>query len=285
MRYVNYRELQLDVLAWERKLPEFDAIAGVPRSGLLPASILALRRNIRLLSLPEVIRDPEDCLRLSWVRASNPAAKRPTGRRLLVVDDTSSCDVTLDYVLLQLTEASRFLDISYGVVYKARRDNKARYFHRVIPQPRLFEWNWFRHMYLRKAYLDIDGVVCEDWTGPPEQANDSAFESHVAHAKPLYLPQLPVRGLVTSRLEKYRAATEFWLRGHGVIYEHLHMSPYATPEARREANQHGQDKAVVYDLDREAELFVESSHKQAKTIFSRTGKPVLSIEKQAMLVR
>ncbi len=55
MNFVSNRELIDDVRDWSNRLPDdLIAVAGVPRSGLLPALHLALHRNIHLVTLAEL---------------------------------------------------------------------------------------------------------------------------------------------------------------------------------------------------------------------------------------
>ena len=51
MNFKSYEELLADTVAWERDLPHYDAVCGVPRSGLIPAGYLATRRNVRMVAL------------------------------------------------------------------------------------------------------------------------------------------------------------------------------------------------------------------------------------------
>ena len=51
MNFVSTRQMIEDVWAWSSLLPDdLVAVAGIPRSGLLPAVHLALHRNIHLVS-------------------------------------------------------------------------------------------------------------------------------------------------------------------------------------------------------------------------------------------
>lgn len=108
-----------------------------------------------------------------------------------------------------------------------------------------------------------------------EQVNDDVYKKHVQHASPLYLPCVPILGVVTGRLEPYREISTNWLVRHGVNYQHLHMYPAAAPQDRRQANDVAIRKAAVYLEHKQAGLFIESSQKQAERIFQITRKPVL----------
>ena len=55
MNFVSVQQLYDDMAAWERTLPHFDAVCGVPRSGMIPAAYISLRRNIRLVELTDLL--------------------------------------------------------------------------------------------------------------------------------------------------------------------------------------------------------------------------------------
>ena len=285
MNFVPWNTLYEDTLKWERQLPEFDAICGVPRSGLIPASILALRRNVRMVAMSDLLSasDLSTVISSAPIRATNPIVRyaKPYSNRLLIVDDSSSnTSSTLNAIRSQLNGRDG-LQISYAAVYSAPQSN-VDYFFREVRMPRMFGWNWFRHWDLQFAISDIDGVLCEDWLYRTEMSVDPEYVKFIETVKPLYLPAMPVRRLVTGRLERYREKTKKWLASHGVRYSELIMHPADTPESRRKRGDTWKIKANVYAADLEAKLFIESSRKQAEKIFEATGRPVLCIDTQEM---
>lgn len=284
MNFVSMDELYRDVIAWERKLPEFDAVCGVPRSGLFPASYIALRRNIRLVEITDLLREPKGAIERAPLRDTNPIVKyrRRIGNKLLIVDDSSSDQSVTFTDLREKLDGSHDLDISYGAVYRAAPKSKVDFYHREVPLPRMFGWNWYRHWWLQYAMLDMDGVLCEDWNHRPEQDQDEEFRQHLISVKPLYIPDVPILAVVTSRLERYRQETADWLRRHRVHYKHLIMHPARTPEERRRAGNHAERKAAAYGKSRDANLFVESDIRQATKIHELTKRPVLCIDTMQM---
>jgi uncharacterized HAD superfamily protein/adenine/guanine phosphoribosyltransferase-like PRPP-binding protein len=285
MNFISLDQFYKDVVTWERQLPYFDAVCGVPRSGLFPASIIALRRNIRLVDLNSLLQDPNNAIQSAPIRQSNPIIKynKRVGNRLLVVDDSASNQTTTISAIREALKSCTSLDISYAAVYRASSASTVDHYFKEVPLPRMFGWNWFRHWELQFALLDIDGVLCEDWALKQEQDDDPVYLNHLMNVKPLYIPDVPVLGLVTSRLSRYRELTETWLKKHQVMYRKLHMHPATTPEQRRSMNDHAQRKADVYIRTPEANLFVESDMRQAQRIFELTKKPVLCIDTMTCL--
>ena len=285
MNFVSMQEMYDDMTAWERQLPVFDAVCGVPRSGLLPASYIAMRRNIRLVELTDLLKQPEGAIARAPLRSSNPIIKykREYKNRLLIVDDSSSTNSVTFTDLREKLKDQTSLDIKYGVLYRGADNGKVDYHYRDVTLPRVFGWNWYRHWWIQFAYFDMDGVICEDWKGDPEQDKDPAFLNHVKTAQPLYIPHLPIKAVVTSRLERYRAETEDWLRRHNVHYGSLIMHPAKSPDERRRMMDHAKRKAKVYAADRKGKLFVESDIRQAREINKITSRPVLCVDTMEML--
>ena len=55
--YISYAQLVSDCHAFARTLPPVKAIAGVPRSGLIPASLIALELNVPMISIESLIHE------------------------------------------------------------------------------------------------------------------------------------------------------------------------------------------------------------------------------------
>lgn len=276
MNFVNFSRFYADIAAWERTLPQFDAVCGIPRSGVIPAAYIAVRRNIRLVDFSAALNDLKTSIENAPLREVNPIAKKPHGYRLLIVDDSTTALGTTIKSLKGRLSVIPPVEVSYGAVYcENRKSCAADFWHEEISLPRLFEWNWCRHVNLSRLVLDMDGVICEDFVAHQERSEDSDFVKHVEQARPIWLPERPVLAIATSRLERYRKQTEVWLAGHGVHYGSLHMHPADSPEERRALGDHADRKASVYSRYPRALLFVESELKQAQRIRRLSGRPVL----------
>jgi len=281
LNFVTWNEFFQDVVAFERSLPQFDAVCGVPRSGLFPATYIATTRNIRLVDYDTLLEQPSQAMALATasLRLSNPMIRsnKPVGNRLLVIDDSSSADsVTMRYIvrLLAAHLQKLNLEITYAAVYRESEKSKVDLWHKEIAQPRVFEWNWIRNWRMTSAMFDMDGVLCEDWIGN-EVEDGIRYKKHLLEARPLYIPQVPIHAIVTGRLEKYRVETEDWLKRHGVAYKYLLMHPAATPQERWRASDHATRKAEAYANEPKAIVFVESCLKQSHQIAKATQRPVL----------
>ncbi|MGV2828087.1 phosphoribosyltransferase family protein [Myxosarcina sp. GI1(2024)] len=260
---------------------DVDLIVGIPRSGLIPANILALHLNLPLTDLDGLISGRM----LGKGRTRSHTNQRVTVgdcRKVLVIDDSVWTGKTIIMAKQKIERAGIPQEVIYAAVYVSpeTKDQVDLYFD-ICPFPRMFEWNFMHHGYLEKACLDIDGVLCED---PTSQENDDGLKylEFLENAKPLLIPTLPVGNLVTSRLEKYRPQTENWLEKQGIKYEKLFMLDLPDSTTRRALNNHAHFKSQIYRQTKSI-IFIESELKQAIDIAKYSGKPVLCTENRRLV--
>ena len=276
IHFVNLRQMSEDIKAWSSELPDdLVAVAGIPRSGILPAAQLALHRNIHLITLDDLKAGKQPWR--SELRRGVPAKQDGC---VLIVDDSIDSGDTLHETWKELRASGDFL---YGALYfkDEKHASMADFTYKSVPAPRCFEWNLFHCQQMSYACVDLDGVICDDWID--READDGPglvrYLDHVQHAKPKFLPKsFPVRAIVTARLEKYRRQTEDWLDRHGVQYNELIMSPHASASQRRAARDNVRHKANAYMRYEDARLFIESDLGQARDIAAETGRPVLCVQ-------
>ena len=279
MEYRSIADLNEAIFFNSYKLPrDIDLVVGVPRSGLLAGSLVALNINVPLLDLD------------SFLQGSRPQAGRTVRstmngngsgvpKKVLVVDDSILTGISMAAVREQVESAGLPVQIIYCAIYGAHDNHpEVDLCLEIVPHPRIFQWNLMRHNRLADACLDIDGVLCHD---PTLDENDDGkrYVEFLLNARPLMMPGTKIKHLVTSRLEKYRPQTEKWLEQHDIVYERLWMLDLPSAEDRRKQHAHASHKAKVY-VETGACLFVESEDDQAEQIARLSGRPVLSIEGQ-----
>lgn len=253
MNFVSVEQLMRDIKAWTQALPPFRLVAGVEESGMIPARMLARAWSCEAVTLAEVAGQD--------------------GQGILVVDDS------LNYggAMTLARKTAKGPGFKFAAVYAAESSpmNLVDYYFKVLPHPRIFQWNIWKHDLMASACLDMDGVICEDCT--PEWNDDGPrYAAFLDNAKPLHIPKVQVAAIVTGRLEKYRKQTEAWLDRYGVRFTRLVMMPAETPPQRRGYGI-ARFKAETY-MDPVYRLFVESGAIQAVEIANLTGKPALSVE-------
>lgn len=249
---------------------DIDLVVGVPRSGMLPASMIALLLNKPLKSIKE--------LGLNEVNVAFSTRNLDTSeeyKKILVVDD--SC-MTGKSILKARYYVETMLPPDTEAVYCcifATEESKQYldiYFE-ICEAPRMFEWNVMNHALIQVSCMDLDGVFCVD---PTEEQNDDGpkYIEFIKNAKPLLpAPKYPIGAIVTSRLEKYRKETEEWLKKNGITYSQLVMLDVPDKETRQKLGLHAIFKAHIYNKVNGV-LFVESDDGQAQYIANYTNRPV-----------
>lgn len=284
---MNYRSLNdLSRLSNEcaSRIPnDIDLVVGIPRSGMLVASIIALKQNLPLTDLYSFLRN--DDLKKGNTRTYKHAelVKPQEAKKILLVDDSISSAKSMLAAQEQVHSAYKGTVVTMAAFAERHNRHHVDMYLELVEQPRVFEWNVMHHPFLAQACLDIDGVLCVD---PTLEQNDDGqnYREFLSCTRPLFIPSVKVAHLVTSRLEKYRAETEQWLERNGVQYGTLHMLDLPTAEERRRLNIHHKFKAEVYAKQPLTRLFVESEVKQAIEIMKLSGKPVYCIETNEMYV-
>lgn len=270
MYYRNVKDLNNIILQRLSIIPrDFDLIVGVPRSGMLPANLLALYLNRPYTDIHSFLNG-----HIYKAGARSQFFDISEFKKILVVDDSIASGAAMVEVKESLKHLETEFDIKYCAVYVIPgKEKMVDYFFEVVPLPRYFQWNILNHTTLEKACFDIDGVLCADPL--PEQNDDGEkYIDFILNAPPLFIPGSKIGTIVTSRLEKYRKETETWLAANNIKYNELVMLDLPNMEARQRANSHGDHKAKAY-LAKPYVLFIESEYHQAVEINRLSKKPVL----------
>ena len=256
---------------------DIKGIIGIPRSGMFPASMIAM-----WLNLPLYFLDPQNNLvpmsgasKFGGIRMME---HKPLTGRLLVVDDTVYAGTAMKNF------KSRFLeDVYFAATYvKPEAKDLVDFYAKELPPPHLLEWNLFNCTYIQEALLDFDGILCPNV--PFEILEDE--EKHkewLSNVKPFYhrLPKFKCKGIVTARFERYRDITENWLARHNVKYERLIMMPNEMEEDRlRDHVETSSTYKAKHFVESDAKFFIESEVPEAIRIRKKSGKFVICPEEK-----
>lgn len=276
MEYRSIAELNDRVVDWVGVLPrDLDLIVGIPRSGMLPANLLALH-----LHLP--FTDVEGLCTGRIMTSGQRGVRYPDLHRplnVLIVDDSVCSGVSMNRVRATVAAARLPHRIRYGAVFvtpEAVREGKVDLFAEAVPMPRAFEWNILYTPHLQRFCIDFDAVIA----GPGENSGSlgTAGSQGIPGSRgPHFLPRHRVGWLVTTRPEGMREQTLNWLALHGIECEELIMA--STSSHIRSAVAF---KARVY-CDTEAELLIEGDPDHAAAIAEQAGKPVFCFATRAMI--
>ena len=275
LSYRSYSDLSQVISSNIQKIPHCDIVVGVPKSGLIPAIMIATMKNLSFFDLDGFIysfsarkgqrRQQDDTL--------------PSYRKVLIVDDSINTGTELRRIASELERFSGVFDFIFCAIFGPSTPVPKAPKHIVldhVDQPRIFQWNYRNHIVAEHASFDMDGVLCED---PQPEWNDDGvrYRRFLKEAKPLYIPKKRISAIVTSRLERYRSETKDWLEQNEVDYNELIMLDLPDAETRRRLKAHAPFKASAYS-SRSDILFVESNQNQAVEIAKLTNKPVISVD-------
>lgn len=269
--FVTFAELVAWTDQWARTFPtSYDLIVGIPRSGLLVASQLALKLG-KPLATPELLVEGQ-----CW-RSGEMELAAPPGR-LLLADDSVSSGATFAESLRRVKEARGEWEVTTGaVIVTPETKGLVDLHHVVIPKPRLFEWNML-HVKPGRLATDLDGVLCENCP-PGVDEDEDAYAAWIRTARPYLVPAFEVDFIVSSRLARYRDATEEWLARHGVRYRELLM--WGIESKRLARGGHARQK--IEKLVRiKPDMFWESSVVQAEEIWKATKIPTLCVDEMRL---
>lgn len=261
--YRGYDQFAVDIRRWLRHLPPISAVAGVPRSGVFAAAVIATERHIPLVSIES----------LSSGASGRPGNSRPLREidgPVLVVDDTAWQGCTIRAVNSALPDFRS--GVLLAAVYAHPRTHRVLdlWGYAITDARHTFAWNLFREINAGKLATDLDGVLADESPGAP--AGDDA--------DPLVPTTRQIHAVITGRPERHRAATERWFRRRAIDVRHLHMLP--DNQATKFENIVRFKGSVFRRLHSSGRVaaFVESCPRQAKWIAEATGLPVISYAEQ-----
>lgn len=277
--YLEYRsinDLSSTIVKNLHRFPhDIDLIVGVPRSGMLPANLLALYLNKPFTDIDSFIEGK--------IYSSGERGKyidKNVVSKVLVVDDSIASGNALQKAKNKLQKIQSDYKIMYAAIIATSKGSRLIDIHcEIIDFPRVFQWNIFHHSLISQTCMDIDGVLCLD---PPVDDDGAQYTEYIQNAIPLYIPSVEIDTLVTCRLEKYRSITEEWLHKYNVKYKRLVMLNLASKAERIAWGNHGKFKGEVYKKSGNI-LFIESSLSQALQISEISNKPVFCTETFEMI--
>ena len=281
MKYISLNDLTESIRKNIYKIPhDIDFIIGIPRSGMIVGSIVSEFLNVPLIDINSFCEGskPSGGNRLTLVN-------KPTTNKVLVIDDTCYSGASMK------SAKDKLKDFEYEFIYMAAYlegagDKEIDIYLEDVRQYTkgsqipivLYQWNIFHHypFIMQRCLYDIDGVLCCD---PPDERKEEEYINYIKNAVPLFVPSVPIGGIVTYRLIKYQDITTKWLKDNGISYGGMCMFNAQSWDERNESGiSPEQLKALVYKANKNMILFIESNDYQAQQIHKLSGKPVLCVE-------
>ncbi len=276
MFFKSVADLNADIISNLWRIPrDITVVAAVPRSGMLPATLIALYLNLPLVDFAGLLsgRVFEHGKRSVRVTPSNDEIK---STRALIVDDSVLTGQQIETVKATLCKHDALRNSLLCAPYVVpTASKKVDIYFDTVPHPRVFEWNVMHHSVITESCIDIDGILCED---PTDHENDDGehYERFLNNASPRLLPSMEIGWLISCRLQRFREQTVGWLRRNQVRYRTLILMDVPSKAARLAGQPHGVWKGRVYRTV-PAKLFIESCARQAPDIARIAKKPVLCL--------
>lgn len=257
------------------------AVAGVPRSGMIPASVLSAWLHIPLFE----INPTTGLVQLGHGSRGKHFKVRNNGR-VLVVDDT----IYRGGAMAHARNRTANVPSIYAATYvRPGQQHRVDVFGEILPSPHLLEWNLLNNGVLtgnaqNKALqggwaIDFDGVLCHDC---PRDGNDTVegderYRQWILSAKPKFLSRMIyIPMIVTARPERFRSDTMTWLSQWGVNTKRLVMNQLPSFRERNSSDIPGWKASVLESSDTCG--YIESHDLPAQAIHRLWGKPVISLE-------
>lgn len=254
-QWISTVQLAKDSITLAGLLPPVAAIVGVPRSGMIPASIIAAHLHLPLYTL--------EGIQLRHCRVPSSRGNSVVGEPgpLAIVDDTAYGGHTINRLRQTFKHHEHVI---YSVVYlnpNHRAKKEIDLYAVEISGPHLLEWNLVNNGgWSTQIAYDLDGIIVHDeYSGKPV-------------GSPYLVPRSTVVKLIaTGRYERQRASTEHLLQSLGVRYDRLEMFPN---EGNRTEKEIAAFKAKVFAKST-CSVFLESDPKQAEMIYNLAGRSVI----------
>lgn len=285
MNYRSIADLNSDLIKHLHRLPTHDLVGvlGIPRSGMLPATMISLHLNIPLGSCDTF--EYKGFLQHGDTREPRTSSLPNREKSLvLVIDDSCATGKSINKAKIQLAEISDKFQFIFAAVYASPEaiDLLDFYFEKLA-RPRVFEWNLFHHESCNQFATDLDGVLCDDphWTEDDQKLN---YRKFIKNTKPKAFPTRKLGAIITGRSNNFRDETESWLIKHDIEYDQLIMFMGNTQDKRNNPELNATHKAKHYSKGR-YQLFIESDENQAKVIHKKTKKSVLVINRSTERTR
>lgn len=288
MKYITLSDLSNTIRKNIWKIPrDIDLIIGVPRSGMIAASIIASYLNIPLIDIDSFINGSKP-----WggLRAEYFITSHTQTNKILVIDDTVSSGRAMNETRKKISNIYNEKQFIYMCVYlEGWGENSVdlyledvRKYTENFTKIVIYEWNIFQHHpdLMNKCLYDIDGVLCVE---PPDERNEEEYIKYIKNATPLFIPRTKIGGIITYRLIKNLDITQKWLKDNGINYNEITMFNANSWDERNNIGIPSEKyKADFYGSHDNYELFIESSDYQAKKIAEITNKAVYAVETNKM---
>ena len=252
-------------------------VIGIPRSGIMLASVISNLLHIPLYSVAE-----SGLILLSgmskWGGGRMVDFKEREGK-FLVIDDTVWHGAEMKRIKGILKKKHPEKSFIFSAIYVPEDEMRhVDFYSKAFERSEVpyLEWNFMSNVNIQETILDLDGLICNDAPLPILKNHHEYTEFINKDVPTSYVPRrLPCHCILTGRSEKYREVTERWLLKNRVLYKELHMHPRTTGEILS-LSELCEYKSNFFSSS-DAKLLVESHCGIAECVNGKTGKPTLCL--------
>ncbi|CAM4196943.1 phosphoribosyltransferase [Vreelandella rituensis] len=261
--FKSYGDLGRDITKnFDKFSGDWDLVVGIPRSGMVPAYMIALALNVNCTDISSWVNNYP--LKKGVTRGLRKELSSPwDAEKVLIVDDSIMSGKSLKSEIDALPDwlASRASTLA---VYSSKPiRNDVDIILDFLPHPRAFEWNIFHHNVMSRSCICLEGMISEG--GPGGDKDAMCFR---------YIPSRIIDTIVTCQNESSRHEVEAFLASCGISYQNLVM-------ADNDTNVMAMDSLVRFKVETfmasAAELFIEENSDQARLICQGARKPVFCL--------
>ncbi|MCE9662750.1 phosphoribosyltransferase [Halomonas sp. M5N1S17] len=271
MNFKTYSDLSDDIRKNVGALHalDVDLVVGIPRSGMIPAYMIALGLNLHCIDIVSFAKGGQ--LKSGVTRkVSKELDTAWDARKVLLVDDSIYSGKSMKLARKSIPTSYTGDIVELAIYSSIRGRNDIDLYLEYVPHPRVFEWNIFHHPILSRSCISIDrevaGILSREGRGHGE--TDGVITNDFSP-----LLDTHVHSLVSVEGEANRGEIEAWLAGRGISYDSLVFLGDKPGRGFSNRLEAAKEKAAYYKSSR-LEFFIEPDGTQALGIFKRSGKPV-----------
>ncbi|MBT2772708.1 hypothetical protein J7J47_10760 [Halomonas sp. ISL-60] len=260
IQFKSYGDLGRDITKNFGKFSgEWDLVVGVPRSGMVPAYMIALALNVNCTDISSWVNNYP--LKRGLTRGVRKELSSPwEAKKVLIVDDSimsgKSIRSEIEAVPEWLASRATTLAVYSGKPIRSDVDIILEF----LPHPRAFEWNIFHHNVMNRSCICLEGMIAE---------GESVSDKPTARFR--YIPSRDINTIVSSQKESSRNEVEILLKSNGITYRNLVLANNDTDVMAMDSLVRFKVKTFITSA---TDLFVEENSDQAKLICREARKPV-----------
>lgn len=172
MVYISQNELNNCIKNNLYKIPnDIDLIVANPRSGIIPATIIALLKNLPICDIS--IFHNNHIYEYGSTKNNNFINNIDDSKRILIVEDSSYSGDSVNKIRNEIPDKYKDKCTILTIYVNERTKNLSDIYFEEINSNRIFEWNLFHHKYLNYSALELNVIFNKELIIKPTQLIDS----------------------------------------------------------------------------------------------------------------